>query len=289
MGRISKIDKRVLAFVIPAILGVVAGLATVSSDLLAYLEGPLPVVLLSTGLLVGLIAAAVVSIVSPRTVEETAQPVADSGTGARLAMLTRLHDVMSGRLEAIDQHLDRAGGGDRAITEARREMERLERFLFDVHGVASMHDVTPDITEIDPGELVHSVIERTAKVTADRTVKADLPTNASPLKADRKLLTLAIANLIVNAVKFSIPESPIVVRVVDHPERVRFEVEDHGPGVPEGEDVWGELARGSNAEGVPGAGLGLPLVRLIAEAHGGSALLDSSPSGTLAAIEVPRT
>ena len=289
MGRISKIDKRVLAFVIPAILGVVAGLVTVSSDLLAYLEGPLPVVLLSAGLLVGLVAAAVVSVLSPRPVEEAPEPQSESGTVARLAMLTRLHDVITGRLEAIDQHLDRVDGGDDALSEARREMERLERFLFDMHGVASMHDVTPDLAEIDPTELVHSVIDRTAKVTGHRTVKADLPTHAAPLLADRRLLTLAIANLIVNAVKFSIPESPIVVRVVDHPERVVFEVDDQGPGVPEGEDVWGELTRGSNAEGLPGAGLGLPLVRLIAEAHGGSAHLDSSPSGTLAAIEVPRT
>ncbi len=289
MGRISKIDKRVLAFVIPAILGVVAGLVTVSSDLLAYLEGPLPVVLLSGGLLVGLVAAAVVSVLSPRPVEEAPEPVSESGTVARLAMLTRLHDVISGRLEAIDQHLDGVGGEDQALSEARREMERLERFLFDLHGVASMHDVTPNVAEIDPAELVHSVIDRTARVTGDRTVKPDLPIDAAPLLADRRLLTLAIANLIVNAFKFSIPESPIVVRVVDHPERVVFEVEDQGPGVPEGEDVWGELARGSNADGLPGAGLGLPLVRLIAEAHGGSAHLDSSPSGTLAAIEVPRT
>lgn len=286
MGKWAKLDRRVVAFVIPAVLGVLAALATVSTDMLAYLEGPLPAVLLTTGLVVGLVAAAVVSIVS--TGSEPEPSAARSGTTERLEMLSRLHAVITDRLGDIDEKLASVQAADSEVADVRREMDRLERFLFDVHGVSSLHDADPDLTEVDPSELVHAVIDRTAKVTGDRTVKADLPTEPDPINADRKLLSLALINLVVNAVKFSTPHTPIQVRIVDGPERVTFEVEDEGPGVPEDEDVWGELARGSNAAGIPGAGLGLPLVRLIAEAHGGSASLRSTGTGTVASIEVPR-
>ena len=295
VGRLSKIDKRVLAFVVPAVIGVVAALATVSIDRVAYLEGPLPVVLLTIGLVVGVIAAGVASILSSSppdheaVASESVATVAGSGTEQRLAMLSKLHEVVSERLLAIDERLEDITGDDTAVSGARHELERLERFLLDVQGVASMHDVRPDRVELDPCDLVNAVIEKTARAAGDRTVKPDLPTDAAGLRADRRLMTLALANLIVNAVKFSDSDAPIVVRVVDHPDRVIFEVEDHGPGVQDGEDVWGELARGSNADGVPGAGLGLPLVRLIAEAHGGTATLRSSSAGTIAAVEVPRT
>lgn len=152
-----------------------------------------------------------------------------------------------------------------------------------------MHDVKPVLEDVDLVEVVHTAIERTAKIAGEHTVKADLPAQAVLVPADRKLLTLATVNLIVNALKFSNHHSPIVVRLVESADAVRVEVEDSGPGVPPGTDVWTELVRGVNAEGIPGSGLGLPLVRLIAEVHGGSATLRSSASWTVASIELPRS
>jgi signal transduction histidine kinase len=166
-------------------------------------------------------------------------------------------------------------------------MDRLERFLFDVRAVTSMRDTEPIIESIEPAELVNTSIERTGRVAGERTVKADLSSPLRTIEGDRKLLGLAVVNLLVNALKFSTPHSPIVVRVVEERGQSRIEVEDEGPGIPDEIDVWAELVRGPNAQGIPGAGLGLPLVRLIAEAHGGTADLRSSRLGTVAWISVP--
>ena len=69
-----------------------------------------------------------------------------------------------------------------------------------------------------------------------------------------------------------------------------IEVADTGPGIPENElhRVWEELYRGEQARGVPGSGLGLPLVRAIIEKHGGNVTLRSRPDqGTVFSVRLP--
>lgn len=293
-----------LAFAIPTIAGIVAALALLPSDLVAYLEGSLAVVVLVTGIGVGIVAAAVVTLLSGRSrkPEEQARPSPPpepshpsqpsppervDDAGQRLAMLSNLYDAITTRLVAVDAKVGEVVTDEHAAGEVRREIARLEQFLFDVHGVASLHDAEVHLEDIDPTALVESVIQRTGRFAGDRTLDVDITSPPGVLRADRKLLSLALINLVINAIKFSIPGAPIVVRVSEHGDRTLFEVEDQGPGIPPGEEVWGELARGSNAAGIPGAGLGLPLVRLAAEAHGGCARLDSTASGTTAVLEIP--
>jgi signal transduction histidine kinase len=70
---------------------------------------------------------------------------------------------------------------------------------------------------------------------------------------------------------------------------IRVAVGDMGPGVPEGERerIFERFVRIAPGGG-PGAGLGLPIARWIAEAHGGSLVLgESSPLGSLFVIILP--
>lgn len=73
-------------------------------------------------------------------------------------------------------------------------------------------------------------------------------------------------------------------------EHVVVEVADTGIGIPDDEpgQVWEELARGRAARGVPGTGLGLTLVRVIATRHGGQAVLRSrAGQGTVVSLRLP--
>lgn len=289
-GRL-KLNGRVVAFTIPAIAGIVAAIALAPSDLVAYLEGPLSLVIGVAGIVIGLVAAAIAVLFSRRnkrqdSAETTAQPSGERNE--RLAMLSNLYEAITARLVRVDAQLSDALPDEEAAAGVRREIAGLEQFLFDVHGVSSLHDVEPTLEQIDPAEMVEAVIDRTTKAAGERILETDVPSDPGVVHGDRKLLSLALINLIINSIKFSTPESPITVRAIDRGDRVVFQVEDRGPGVPPAEEVWGELARGSNAAGVPGAGLGLPLVKLVAEAHGGTARLDSAPSGTVAILEIPR-
>jgi signal transduction histidine kinase len=66
-------------------------------------------------------------------------------------------------------------------------------------------------------------------------------------------------------------------------------VEDDGAGIPvdQREHVFERGARGSASQSTPGMGLGLYIVRVVAEAHGGLALVDDSDHGTRFVIDLP--
>ena len=93
-----------------------------------------------------------------------------------------------------------------------------------------------------------------------------------------------------NAVKYSGEGDSIEVRGSQSEDGVSIEVADTGIGVPEAErqSVWAELARGSNAVGRSGSGLGLSLVRLVIERHGGHVRLTSREGvGTSVVLTLP--
>jgi two-component system sensor histidine kinase MprB len=95
----------------------------------------------------------------------------------------------------------------------------------------------------------------------------------------------AIANLLDNAVKYSPDGAPIEVIVRDG----QVIVADQGPGVSEQDlpRIFDRFYRAAAARSKPGAGLGLAIVREAAEAHGGNASVESSPSGARFTITLP--
>jgi signal transduction histidine kinase len=106
------------------------------------------------------------------------------------------------------------------------------------------------------------------------------------------VLASMLGNLVSNAVKFTREEGTreVRVRLLDHGDTIRFEVEDNGPGLPV--DFAGrafeayERAPGATQ---PGLGLGLATVRRFAEAHGGAAGYRPAPrKGAIFWFELPR-
>jgi two-component system sensor histidine kinase SenX3 len=91
--------------------------------------------------------------------------------------------------------------------------------------------------------------------------------------ADREALTLALRNLLDNAVKYSPSHSTVTASVEQHGSRVRIGVEDRGAGIPRPEQraVLRKFARGSSAQqmNVKGTGIGLTMTERIVRAHHG--------------------
>lgn len=121
-------------------------------------------------------------------------------------------------------------------------------------------------------------------------VDPDLP----EVRLDEDAFTLAFLNLIDNALKYG-GEGPIEVALARGPAHVVVRVRDHGPGVPreERERIFERFyrARGARESGVRGTGIGLALVKSIAEAHGGRATAEPVPgeagSGIVFCIYLP--
>ena len=88
-------------------------------------------------------------------------------------------------------------------------------------------------------------------------------------------MTQLIANLIENAIRHCPAGTLISCDVVEQAGRACLRVSDTGPGIPEAarENVLRRLYRLENSRSTPGSGLGLSLVRAIAELHQASLVL----------------
>ena len=117
---------------------------------------------------------------------------------------------------------------------------------------------------------------------SDRRLElGDVP--AIVVDADPDRLTQALRNLLRNAIVHTEPEGLIRLSAAEHGDRVALVVDDDGPGVPEVDRrrIFDRFARldASRGRDHGGAGLGLAIVRAIAEAHGGDAEVTRSPEG----------
>jgi len=109
----------------------------------------------------------------------------------------------------------------------------------------------------------------------------DLPPSL-PLRGDRESLMLALRNLVANALDWSPPGGRVEMRLGAEGGGVYLQVDDQGPGVPEAERarIFLPFERGpARPDGRVGYGLGLALVRTVAELHQGKVTVDSSPLG----------
>ena len=108
----------------------------------------------------------------------------------------------------------------------------------------------------------------------------DLPGSAE-MDGDPVRIGQAISNLVDNALKYTPAGGRVAIAAAREPGTMVLTVSDSGPGVPaaEKEAVWRRLYRGDTSRSQRGFGLGLPLVRAVAEAHGGTATVGDSPGG----------
>ncbi len=128
------------------------------------------------------------------------------------------------------------------------------------------------------------VLGREKRVQVDVSAQGDVE-----LSADEDLIRRMLINLLENAVRHAPSGTPVRVEMTHSNGAVRVAVSDQGPGIPatERERIFERFVR-LDSGGAPGAGLGLPIARWIAAAHGGSlALEDSASQGSLFVVTLP--
>ncbi len=122
-------------------------------------------------------------------------------------------------------------------------------------------------------------------------LELDIETGLPSTKADASALTLAVLNLIDNAVKHASEGKRVIVRVTEHRGGINVEVRDFGPGIPSHEQsrIFERFYRVRSASKSPsrGSGIGLALVRNIATAHKGEVEAISRETGTSFRLWIP--
>ncbi len=141
---------------------------------------------------------------------------------------------------------------------------------------------------IDVGLFLEEVELALAPAVAPRPLQVSRPEGVWA-RADYGLLTQAVANLVENAAKYSVPSGPIDIEASATPGRVAICVKDHGPGIsPEDlPHVFEKFYRGHGVNALAGSGLGLALVKAMVEACGGSVSAASDGEGSRFTISLP--
>ncbi len=175
-----------------------------------------------------------------------------------------------------------------------RESERLSRLIDNVLDFSRM-ERGKSAYDFQLGRL-DEVVERALDVYRHRleregfrlTTKIDV--GLPPTLIDENAMTLLLLNLLENAVKYG--GGQIAVYLTQQGDTLRLVVGDQGPGIPHDEQrrIFDRFYRTRQARGTPvrGSGIGLSLVKHIAEAHGGRVTVESKPGfGAAFIVDIP--
>jgi signal transduction histidine kinase len=168
-----------------------------------------------------------------------------------------------------------------ALASALVETERLSQLADDLLLLARTEDGSLPLRK-EP-TAASSVLETVARRFAPRARESGRPLRARPtsavVSADPNRLEQALDNLVENAFSYGAGEVEIFAELRNG--SVDLHVADRGPGFDEAflERAFDRFSRADEARGEGGAGLGLSIVQLIAEAHGGYATATNRPGG----------
>jgi two-component system phosphate regulon sensor histidine kinase PhoR len=166
-----------------------------------------------------------------------------------------------------------------------RESVRLGRLIDNVLDFAKIERGMGvyEFADADIGEVTTRAIELVGRrlTAAEMTLDANIAPELPLVRLDVNAFTLAVMNLIDNAIKYAAEGKKIEVRVAQEGERIVLSVRDWGQGIDpeEHEPIFERFyrARAVRLKPIRGSGIGLALVRHIAKAHGGDVSVESEP------------
>ena len=234
-----------------------------------------------------------------RTLSESQRKAEES----RRRFLRRLDHEIKNPLTALRTALvnvRESQSGDerqRATGNAGRAVERLIRLLADLRKLSDLGERPLERLPVDVPGLLQEMVEAARSLPAYQNREiilliAKVPSPFPTITGDRDLLSLAVYNLVENALKFTSGDDAVEIRALEDGKAVVIEVADSGPGMPPDElsRIFEELYRSANARGTEGSGLGLALVQRIVELHGGQVQVRSrqaDPGGTVFTMRLP--
>jgi two-component system, OmpR family, sensor kinase len=295
---------RWLVTLAPGILG--AGLALyfflsfdLDHDHIVYLRADLGSLSLLLGLGLSGLAGLVFALVG--WADRTRQQANAAAAEERRRFLRRLDHELKNPLTAIRAglanlaELPSGEARQETLTGVEAQALRLSRLSADLRKLAELEVRLVEHSPVDIPALLREAFSMAQEQpgAAKRHLNLSIPQAPWPLpnvRGDPDLLLLAIHNLLENALKFSRPGDTLELRAFEDGAGIVIEVADTGPGIPEEEQphVWEELYRGEAGRGIPGSGLGLALVRAIAERHNGRVSLRSRlGQGTVFSLRLP--
>ncbi len=209
-------------------------------------------------------------------------------------------------VEVLAHDAERLAPDDRArLTEdVMVQLEELTAMVDGLVTLARLDAGSQARAAVDAVEVARSVVEAARRRYPQRAADLELSATdgTASVLGDGRELTLAIAALLDNAVKYTVdgpihvsvstagPLSPALSGGAGHGSAVQVVVRDSGPGVAADElpHLFARFFRSAGARGKPGAGLGLALVERVARSHGGDvSAVAAQPHGLVITMRLP--
>jgi K+-sensing histidine kinase KdpD len=170
------------------------------------------------------------------------------------------------------------------------ETDRLNRFTEHMLELAKLQShrlvVQPEPSSVH--EIVEAAASRLEDRLRDRTLEISVASDAAHVRADAKLISEVMYNILDNAVKYSPAGSRIVISAAPVSDSsVLFRVEDEGPGIAAAlrAEVFQRFFRSPDSQhAVGGLGMGLAIAQGIVQAHGGKIWIEDAQSHRGAAV-----
>lgn len=202
-------------------------------------------------------------------------------------------------LTALRNNLELALEEDKAeerttlLKEGRNQIKRLEELTEGLLQLSRLEATATEatLTRLDWGQVILKVSELYASQAEQKGLMFQLAIPDEPVwvVADDFYLRRAVGNLIDNAVKFTDTGGTVTVWLILNKISATLTVMDTGIGIPpeELEMLFGRFHRGRNVGHYSGSGLGLALVKAIAEEYGGEVKAKNTADGTAFSLELP--
>jgi two-component system, OmpR family, sensor histidine kinase KdpD len=203
--------------------------------------------------------------------------------------LTSIRAVTSALLANSNQN---PASSQQMLKIADEEAERLEELIdntLDVAQLDSDHiDVDWEISDFN--DVVREVVLSMKTEIGDHQLEVVCDDQLPPISMDRRLITLAIKQLVNNALKYSSSKKPVTLHTFVDNRTVGLEIINQGKAIPEEEQkqIFERFYRSPSVrDQIPGSGLGLSIAFRILHAHGGDLTVKSRPDETTFRLVLP--
>jgi two-component system sensor histidine kinase KdpD len=175
---------------------------------------------------------------------------------------------------------------------ADEEAEHLRNLIDDTMEMAQL-DMAHIKVQPEPSmlsELVRQVVDSMQTEIDNRPIEIAAEEHLRTTAVDRRLIRLALKQLLDNALKYSFPNTPLLIRVFDGDSTVTVEITNRGLGIPAEEQgrIFERFYRSPAVQNkIPGSGLGLTISQSIARAHQGELFVSSRPGETTFQLTLP--
>ncbi len=208
-----------------------------------------------------------------------------------LASLVGLADALELTPPALSE-------AQRKVTDAMRQSA--QRMNAQVNNLLDMARLQAGAVQLNLAwqpleESLGSALAACGSLLQGRTLEVSLPDDLPLVQVDSVLFERVLVNLLENAAKYTSAGSAIDIAARSRSDAVMLLLDDHGPGLPKGQEerVFEKFERGQRESATPGVGLGLAICRAIVQAHGGTIeahnrLQDGVVQGARFVITLPR-